>query len=55
MDGHLPSFLTAAYNLKSVADYETGPDSVVPPERAATAVEAAQSFLDSIAHVLQEG
>ena len=30
LDKDFPVFLTQAYNLKAVADYETGPDSVLP-------------------------
>lgn len=52
IDGSLPVFLAQAYNLKSVADYETGPGSVVPPQRAAAAIEAAQNFVDCIGRVL---
>ncbi len=37
--------LSQSYNLKSLADYETGPDAEVSPERAAAAVEAAQRFV----------
>jgi len=32
-DDELPAFLGRAYNLKAVADYETGPGSVVPLDR----------------------
>ena len=45
-------FLTQAYNLKAVADYETGPDSLVPPERAAAAIETAGRFVDSLNKIL---
>jgi uncharacterized protein (UPF0332 family) len=41
----LPPFLVQAYNLKAVADYETGPDSDIPPERSAAAIETAARFL----------
>jgi hypothetical protein len=47
-----PLFLTQAYNLKAVADYETGPGSVVPPERAAAAIETATRFVDCIRNFL---
>ncbi len=53
LDKTLPLFLIRAYNLKSVADYETGPGSVVPPERAMGAVETAQRFVHSVTHLLQ--
>jgi hypothetical protein len=45
-------FLGQAYNLKAVADYETGPDSLLPPERAAAAIETAERFVDSLSKVL---
>jgi uncharacterized protein (UPF0332 family) len=41
-------FLSQAYNLKAIADYETGPGSEVSPERAAAAVEAAGRFVARI-------
>lgn len=47
-------FLNQAYNLKAVADYETGPDSDIPPERSARAIETAHRFVDCIATVLGE-
>lgn len=50
-----PLFLTQAYSMKAVADYETGPSSVVPPERAASAIETAARFIDGIARVLAPG
>jgi uncharacterized protein (UPF0332 family) len=47
-----PAFLSQAYNLKAVADYETGPGSNVPPERAATVIEIAARFVDCINNLL---
>jgi uncharacterized protein (UPF0332 family) len=41
IDKSFPVFLTQAYNLKAVADYETRPDSLLPPERATAAIETA--------------
>jgi predicted ATP-grasp superfamily ATP-dependent carboligase len=38
--------------LKAVADYETGPDSDIPPERSAAALETATRFVDCIAGLL---
>jgi hypothetical protein len=40
-------FLTQAHNLKAVADYETGPDSLLPPERA-----GAGRFVESLGKIL---
>ncbi len=38
-------FLRQAYNLKSIADYETGPNSGVSHERASAAVATAKLFV----------
>jgi uncharacterized protein (UPF0332 family) len=46
---NLRTFLQRAYNLKAVADYETGPDSELSPERAAAAIEDARTFLTTVA------
>jgi uncharacterized protein (UPF0332 family) len=51
----LQRFLPRAYNLKTVADYEMGAESVVPLERAATAVEGAGRFVESIAELCSAG
>ena len=50
--GKLPAFLLRAYNLKAVADYETGPDSEIPPQRAVTAAEDADRFVAIIRNAL---
>jgi uncharacterized protein (UPF0332 family) len=47
LDG-LYVFLSNAYNLKAVADYETGPDSNILPERAAAAIVEAGKFIAAI-------
>ena len=52
LDDRLPGFLKRTYNLKAVADYETGPDSDIAPERAAAAVEGARTFVDAVRRVL---
>lgn len=49
IDRAFAPFLNQAYNLKAVADYETGPDSDIPPERSAAALETATRFVDCIA------
>lgn len=48
-------FLSQAYNLKAIADYEEGEDSPLFGERAAAAVETASRFVDCIAGLLGEG
>jgi uncharacterized protein (UPF0332 family) len=55
IDRGLQRFLQQAYNLKAVADYEMGADSVVPLERAAAAIENAARFVESIAELCSAG
>jgi uncharacterized protein (UPF0332 family) len=45
-------FLSQTYNLKAVADYETGPGVEVSVERAARALEAGNQFVSHIAELL---
>jgi uncharacterized protein (UPF0332 family) len=52
MDSEFRRLLPHTYNLKAVADYETGPDSVIPHGRAAEAVESAGLFVARIANAL---
>ena len=52
IDPELRRFLSQGYKLKAIADYETGPDAVVPLEEAATAVETAERFISTIAGLL---
>jgi uncharacterized protein (UPF0332 family) len=52
LDKAFPPFLTQAYNLKAVADYETGANSDIPPERSAAAIETAARFVVCIAGLL---
>jgi uncharacterized protein (UPF0332 family) len=52
IDKGFPVFLTQAYNLKAVADYETGPGAIVPPERTASAIETATRLVECIRGVL---
>lgn len=53
-DDNLRDFLGATYNLKAIADYETGPGSDVPPERAMRAVADAKLFVEKVTSVLGE-
>lgn len=48
LDADMRLFLARSYNLKAIADYETGPDSEISPERAAEAVETARRFVAQI-------
>ena len=45
MDSRLRGFLSRGFNLKSVADYEIGPDARVSAERARDAIETAGLFV----------
>ena len=48
----LRQFLAQAYDIKSVADYGVGPEIDVPLDRAATAIDTAEQFVDQIAELL---
>ena len=52
VDVELRRFLSEGYKLKAIADYETGPDAVVPLEQAERAVETARRFIETIAELL---
>jgi hypothetical protein len=45
----LALFLSQAYNMKAVADYELGPGAGVPLERASDAIERAAEFIEQVA------
>ncbi len=45
-------FLSQTYNLKAIADYETGPGSEISAERATRAVEAGKEFVRQISRML---
>jgi uncharacterized protein (UPF0332 family) len=51
-DSELRAFLGRTYNLKAIADYETGPDSEVSPETAAEAIAAGQRFVARMAELI---
>ena len=44
----LRPFISQAYNLKAVADYETGPRSQIPAEKSEWAIVTAERFLTCI-------
>jgi uncharacterized protein (UPF0332 family) len=48
----LALFLSQAYNLKAVADYELGPSAGVPLDRASEAIDRAAQFIDQVAALL---
>jgi len=51
-DLELRAFLGRTYNLKAIADYETGPDSEVTVEQAREALKTAGRFLACIEDLL---
>ena len=48
IDIELRAFLGRAFNLKAIADYETGPGSKVTSAQASQAIEAARQFVETI-------
>jgi uncharacterized protein (UPF0332 family) len=48
----LRAFLSHAYNLKAIADYETGPGSEVSAEQASMAVKTAHRFVAYLVKLL---
>ena len=51
-DMELRAFLGRTYNLKSIADYETGPGSRVSAESASVAIRTARRFVECVANFL---
>jgi len=49
IDSKLRLFLSRTYNLKAIADYETGPGAEISAARAAEAVENGKQF---VAHII---
>ena len=47
-DLQLRAFLPRTYNLKAIADYETGPGSRVSPESAQEAIQTASRFVECV-------
>jgi len=48
VDRELRAFLGRAYNLKAIADYETGPGCQVSAESAREAIQTAWRFLECV-------
>jgi uncharacterized protein (UPF0332 family) len=55
VDGELRTFLSRAYNLKAIADYETDPGSAISAERATAVVEAGKRFVARFAGLVTSG
>jgi len=57
-DANFPSalrgFLSHAYNLKAIADYQTGPGAEVSTEQATNALAEAKVFVAHVTHLLSE-
>ncbi len=51
-DVQLRAFLPRSYNLKAIADYETGPGSRVSPESAREAIETARRFVANVTSLI---
>ena len=51
----LRRFLSEGYKLKATADYEVGPEAVVPLEEAAAAIQTAARFVEVVADLLGSG
>ena len=52
VDREFTASLAQAYVLKEIADYEMGPNAIVPRERAAAVIESAAKFIDCISGVV---
>ena len=52
IDIELRRFLPQSFNMKAVADYELGPDAVIPIEQAGAAIETATRFVACIGELL---
>jgi uncharacterized protein (UPF0332 family) len=50
----LRAFLSEGYKLKATADYEVGPDAIVPVEVAAAAIAAATRFIEAVGELLNQ-
>ena len=55
VDDELRAFLGFAYNLKAIADYQTGHGSEVSPELATEAIETAKRFVAKMAELIDTG
>jgi uncharacterized protein (UPF0332 family) len=52
VDDNLRAFLGRAYNLKAIADYETGPGSHLSPATAREATATARRFVQCVASLI---
>ena len=52
LDSDLRAYLSQSYNIKAIADYETGPGSKVSSARATATIEGGKRFVARIAELL---
>lgn len=52
LEADLRVFLSRSYNLKTIADYETDPETAVTQERAADAIATGHRFTTSIGNII---
>jgi uncharacterized protein (UPF0332 family) len=52
VDDQIRAFLGRSYELKSIADYETGPASHISAERAREAIDSARRFIERITSMI---
>jgi len=55
IDLELRAFLPRTYNLKAIADYETGPGSTVSADSAQAAVQTARRFVERVVTLISSG
>lgn len=48
----MTTFLSDAFNMKKIADYELGPDSLLPMDRVVAAITKATAFVDRLSELL---
>lgn len=53
IDHELRRFLPQAYDLKTLCDYELGPDAAVPYDKASDAVDTAARFIETIVALIE--
>ena len=52
VDARLRRFLSEGYRMKSTADYEIGPEAMIPLDEAADAIETAARFVETVGELL---
>jgi uncharacterized protein (UPF0332 family) len=55
LDNELRAFLGRTYQLKAIADYETGPGSHVSLEQATEAIETGKRFVGKMVELIEAG